>query len=67
MNTRYRIGDLVKTIRGSRLKIEGMVTEIISPPRDLQLLWQSDEPHYLVKDAKSNEYLSVIERGLERA
>jgi hypothetical protein len=63
---KYRVGDLVKTKRGVRPKIEGIVLEIIQPTTDVQLLWASDEPHYLVKDSKNDEFLSVIERGLER-
>lgn len=66
MKTKYAVGDLVRTTRGSKLRIEGIVTEVIHPPNDLRLLWQSDELHYLVKESKTNEYLSVIERGLER-
>lgn len=64
---KYQVGDKVKTRRAVRPKIEGIVTEIIIPTMNLQMLWGSAEPHYLVKDTKNDEFLSVIERGLERA
>jgi hypothetical protein len=66
MNTKFHIGELVKTRRGSKLKITGIITEVIIPSEEIQMLWDSDELHYMVKDSKTNEFLSVIERGLER-
>lgn len=67
MNTKYKIGELVKTRRGTRPKISGIVMEVNYPPYEIQMLWGTSEPHYIVKDTKTNEFLSVIERGLESA
>jgi hypothetical protein len=66
MTPKYAIGDLVRTKKGLSLQIAGIVTEVVIPSRDLRMLWDSLEPHYIVKDTKKDEYLSVIERGLER-
>lgn len=66
MKTKYQIGDLVKTAKDYRPNVSGIIDEIIYPSKDLRLLWNSREPHYLVKDTKTSEFLSVIERGLER-
>lgn len=63
---KYRVGDLVRTRKDVKLKIEGIITEVNVPSKDLRLLWDSLEPHYIVKDTKNNEFLSVIERGLEK-
>jgi hypothetical protein len=65
--SKFNVGDVVKTRRTVRPKIEGIITEVIIPPLHIQMLWGSDEPHYMVKDTKNDEFLSVIERGLERA
>lgn len=66
MNSKYKVGELVKTVRSAKLKASGVVTEVNYPPYEIQLLWGTSEPHYIVKDAKTNEFLSVIEKGLER-
>lgn len=66
MKTKYQVGDLVKTTKHYRPNISGIVAEIVYPTKDLRRLWGSREPHYLVKDTKINEFVSVIERGLER-
>jgi hypothetical protein len=67
MKTKYKVGDLVKTRRGIHPKISGIVTSVFEPTDNLLLLWDSLEPHYIVKDTKNDVFLSVIERGLERA
>lgn len=64
---KFKVGDIVQTKRGNALHIKGIVQEVIIPNKELLMLWGSLEPHYLVKDTKNDEYLSVIERGLERA
>ncbi len=66
MNGMYAVGDMVKTKRGAKLKAEGVITEVMVPSKDIQMLWGSVEPHYIVKDRKTGEYLSVIERGIEQ-
>jgi hypothetical protein len=66
MKTKHKVGDLVRTAKDYRPTFSGVIEEIIYPSKDLQLLWGSKQPHYLVKDTKMSEYLSVIERGLER-
>jgi hypothetical protein len=62
----FKVGEVVRTIKGSKLEAVGPVHKIIQPNKGLRLLWDSDEPHYLIKDNQSGEYLSVIERGLEK-
>lgn len=66
MSAKFRVGDRVKTVKGSVIEGSGEVVEIMSLTTEIQLLWGSDEPHYLIKDMESNEFISVIERGIEK-
>lgn len=63
---RFAIGEVVRTMPDAPLQGEGPIHEIILPTGDLALLWGDSEPHYLIRDNQSGEFISVIERGLER-
>jgi hypothetical protein len=63
---KFRVGDVVRTKRGAVHEVSGPIHEIIQPSRELQLLWGHREPHYLVRDNQSGEYISVVEGGLEK-
>lgn len=66
MDAKFKVGDRVKTIKGSVIEGAGEIVQILIATSDLQLLWGSDEPHYLFKDVQTSEYISVIEGGIEK-
>jgi hypothetical protein len=65
MKAKFAMGEKVRIIAGA-LQGQGSITEIIYPSAALQMLWGESEPHYLIKDIKSGEFISVIERHLEK-
>lgn len=66
MKPKFQVGQVVRTVKGWQEQAEGPVHRIIEPSKDLQLLWGSDELHYLIKDNQTEVFLMVIERGLEK-
>lgn len=64
--SKFVVGEVVRTIPGSVLEGEGPIHEILQPSKDIQLLWGNKDVHYLVKDMQSGEFISVIEKGLEK-
>lgn len=63
---KYVVGEVVRTIRDWFERAEGPIHQVIIPNQDMQLLWGNDEPHYLIKDNQTGDFISVIERGLEK-
>lgn len=66
MKPKYAIGQVVRTIKGWFEQTEGPVYRVVIPDTDMILLWGTDELHYLVKDNQTGDFLSVIERGIEK-
>lgn len=63
---KFAVGQVVRTVKGSVHEVEGPIHQILQPSKDIQRLWGNKEPHYLIKDIRSGEFISVIERGLEK-
>jgi hypothetical protein len=66
VKAKYSIGDVVRTVAGSALQGEGPIREINIPTLDQIMLWGVDDIHYIFKDNESGEFISVIERGIEK-
>lgn len=66
MRAKFKVGDKVKTIKGWAIEGSGEIVEILKVTSDIQLLWGNSEPHYLFKDVETNEFISVIQRGIEK-
>lgn len=63
---KFRVGEVVRTVKGSFPDGVGPIRHIIPSNKQLELLWGSREPHYLIRDNQSGEYIQVIERGIEK-
>lgn len=67
MKPKFSVGELVQTVKGWQPSGKGTIREIKQASTDLQALWGESQPHYIIRDIETGEYLSVIEKGLEKA
>ena len=64
-NSKYKIGDMLKTVEGSAVVTKGRVLSIVEGGENLGFPWKDDTPHYEIVDEATGVTVISHERNVE--